>query len=102
MEDCITRREHEEYAKRMEDEHHRQNRRISKLEDDVKENNKLVIAVEKMAQTMEAMLKEQKDQGERLEVLESRDGEKWRDTSKYIITLIIGAVVGYIFTQLGM
>ena len=102
MDDCITRREHEEYARRMEDEHHRQNRRISKLEEEVKENNKLVIAVEKMAQTMEAMLKEQKDQGERLEVLESRDGEKWRDTSKYIITLIIGAVVGYIFTQLGM
>lgn len=102
MDTPITRAEHLEFAKRMEEEHGRQNARIKVLEEKEKDNNRLLLLVERLATSMEMMQKEQKDQGERLEVLENRDGEKWRDTSKYIITLIIGAVVGYIFTQLGM
>jgi len=58
--------------------------------------------VEKLALSMEGMLQEQKKQGKRLEVLESRDGEMWRKVTGYILTTIIGIVVGYIFTQIGM
>ena len=36
------------------------------------------------------------------ERLESRDGEMWRKVSGYIITAVIGIVIGFIFTQLGM
>lgn len=98
----LPRGEHEEFAKRMEDEHKRQNRRISDLEEAVKQYGALTVAVEKMATNMESMLDEQKKQGERLEALESRDGELWRKAVGYVVTAIIGIVVGYIFKQLGM
>ena len=38
----------------------------------------LATSVEKLAISMQSMLKEQEKQGKRLEVLEGRDGEKWR------------------------
>lgn len=102
MEDVITRREHNEFAKRMEDEHNRQNFRISKLEKEVEQNNKLLVAVEKLALNMENMQKEQIDQGERLEKLESRDGDMWRTIMKYVVTAIIGIVIGFLFKNIGI
>lgn len=51
---------------------------------------------------MENMLKEQIDQGKRIEVLENRDGEMWRKVTGYIVTAIIGIVLGFIFNQIGM
>ena len=98
----ITRKEHNECVKRMEDEHRRQNHRIGELEEGMKHNNALTIAVEKLACNMEAMLEEQKEQGERIKVLESRDGEMWRKIVSYVATAIISIVLGYIFSQIGM
>ena len=51
---------------------------------------------------MENMLKVQEQQGERLERLESRDGEMWRKVMGYIVTAVIGAVITLVFTQIGM
>ena len=51
---------------------------------------------------MENMLKEQEAQGNRLEALEDRDGEKWRTMISYVGTTIIGILIGYIFKMLGM
>ncbi len=56
----------------------------------------------KLALNMENMLKEQVSQGKRLETLEGRDGEMWRKAVGYVVTTIIGIVVGYIFTQFKM
>ena len=96
MDEYITRGVHEEFEKRMEAEHHRQNKRISELEESTKQNNKLLVSVEKLAVSMEQMQKEQTDQGKRLEILESRDGQKWREVSKYVLTAIISLALGYI------
>lgn len=98
----IPRKEHEEFAKRQDEENHRQNRRIGELEEAVRQIGALTTSVEKLASSMESMLKEQEKQGKRLEVLEGRDGEMWRKVTGYIITAIIGIVVGYIFTRIGM
>ena len=51
---------------------------------------------------MVAMLKEQVKQGKRLETLENRDGEMWRKVVGYIVTAVIGIVLGFVFTQIGM
>ena len=48
------------------------------------------------------MAETQKEQGEKLEKLESRDGEMWRKVTGYIITAIIGIVIGFVFQQIGM
>ena len=102
MEQYLTIGEHKEYAQRMDDEHRRQNHRITELERQTEQNNKLLISVEKLALSMENMQKEQKEQGERLEALESRDGEMWRKVVGYVITAAIGIVVGYIFKMVGI
>ncbi len=100
--DFLLRQEHNEFVKRMEDENSRQNHRLCELEDTVKQIGALTVSVEKMAISMEQMLAEQKAQGKRMEVLESRDGEKWRTVTSYILTTIAGAVVCYVLTKIGL
>lgn len=102
MSNPISRAEHEEFRKRLEEENRRQDKRIELLEENVREMSKLTTSVEKLATNMGSMVKEQEKQGRRLEALESRDGEKWRKVSGYVITAVVGIVVGFIFTQLGM
>lgn len=98
----VLRKEHEEFARRQDDENHRQNRRIEGLEESVRQISTLTASVEKLAGNMESMLKEQEKQGKRLEVLEGRDGTMWRKVMEHVITVIAGIVVGYIFTRIGM
>lgn len=94
--------QHEEYAKRMEDEHKRQNKRIDKLEDNQQHITDLTIAVKELAVSVKSTVEGQKDHNDRIEALENRDGEKWRDVTKSVMTVIIGIVIGYIATQLGL
>lgn len=101
MEDCITRVEHEEFARRMEDEHSRQNKRIELLEESTTRIATLSTSIEKLAVNMESMLNEQVRQGEQLEVLESRDGEMWRKVTAYAVTMVVGIIIGYISTRIG-
>ena len=102
MDTPITRAEHEEFVRRIEDEEHRQNRRLDIVEGNVSELMKLTASIERLATNMENMLKEQERQGDRLETLEARDGKKWRQVSGYVITAIVGIVIGYVFLQIGM
>lgn len=102
MDNLITREEHEEFRKRMEAEDNRQNRRIEILEKTTEQIQTLTTSVEKLAMNMESMVRQMGQQGERLEALESRDGEMWRKAMAYLATAVIGAFVGYISKQIGM
>lgn len=102
MDTPITRAEHEEFRKRLEEENKRQDRRIELLEENVREMSSLTTSVEKLATSMESMVKEQEKQGKRLEVLEGRDGEMWRKVVGYIATAVVGIIIGFVFTQIGM
>ena len=102
MEEPITRAEYEEYQKRIEDEDHRQNKRIEQLEENTKQINALTVSIEKLAQSVESMVKGREAQEKRLVYLESKDGEMWRKVVGYVITTIIGIAVGFMFTQIGM
>ena len=66
MEGYILRAEHEEFARRIDAENSRQNRRIEVLEESVDRFGRIATSVEKLAVNMEGMLKEQERQGERL------------------------------------
>lgn len=102
MENYISRQEHDEFVKRMQDEHKRIHYRITDTEKKVDKIYDLTSSVERLATSIESMAKEQKEQGERLEELEARDGETWRKVKWYILTLAIGAIAGVVFTQLGL
>lgn len=97
----VTMEFHNEYAKRMQEEHDRQNHRIGDLESGVKEYNKLALSIERLTISLQSMVEEQKAQGERLETLEKRDGEMWRKVVGYVLTTTIGILLGYIFKQIG-
>lgn len=102
MAEEISREEHEEFAKRMEAENHRQNRRLDLLESTVQQIGDIAASVEKMAISLQSMVKEQEQQGRRLAVLENRDGEMWRKALSYAVTVLVGAVIGFLLKQIGM
>lgn len=98
----ITLEFHNEYAKRIKEEDDRQNCRLKTLERAVEENGRLALSVERLTISVQSMVEEQKTQGKRLETLENRDGESWRKAIGYLLTTIIGIMVGYIFKKIGM
>ncbi|WP_279073412.1 hypothetical protein [Amedibacillus dolichus] len=102
MQMTITRAEHAEFKKRLEEKNDRQDKRLSLLEQQVEELKKTAVSIERLSNIMESMLREQKSQGEHLQKLESLDGEMWRKVVGYIATAIIGIVIGFIFKQIGM
>ena len=109
MDNPVTHRELEQFRdlmesenKRLQEENERQNHRLKILEENVLEIRSLSAGVNKLAANMENMLKEQERQGKRLETLEGRDGEKWRDTAKNVLSVIIGGILAYIFMRIGL
>lgn len=102
MEDYVSRSEHAEFSRRLEEENERQNKRLAQLEDSVKQIGSLASSVERLATNMEHMAKEQLKQGEKLEELEDRDGKMWRKAMECIISAIVGGVICYVFVRLGM
>ena len=93
---------HNEYARRMDDEHKRQNARIGDLEKQVEDIGALTASVASLAQSVEQMAKAQEKQAKRLETLEGRDGEMWRKVVGYAATFVVGAVLAFIFAKIGM
>lgn len=105
----ITRAEHEVFSelmksenKRLSDENDRQNQRLKILEENTQRISSLAQSTEKLAVNMENMLKVQEQQGDRLKTLESKDGEMWRKVVGYLITAVVGILIGFVFKQIGM
>lgn len=100
--DYIPRHEHEAFEKRMDDANDRQSKRISILEDEVKALRDISGDIKSLLVEMKGMREEQEKQGERLETLEGRDGEKWRETVKNVLFTAIGIVLAYLFMKAGI
>lgn len=101
MEDMITRKEHEEFSRRIDDENTRQNRRIAMLEENVKEIHGLTVSVERMAVNMENMLAAIERQGtliekqnDRIDNIEREPAKDHKEIKMEIIKTIISALVG--------
>ena len=102
MDTPITRAEHEEFRRRLEEENRRQDKRLELLEQNVREIGALTTSVQKLAMSVENMVKEQTRQGERLEALEGRDGERWRKLVGYIASALVSGAVGWLIAQAGL
>lgn len=102
MDTQISREEHKEFVRRMDEANERQSKRISILEEEVRQISDLTISINRMSISIENMTVQLVEQGKRLQALENRDGEMWRKVTGYIITAVIGIVIGFIFTQVGM
>lgn len=93
---------HKEFAKRIDAENSRQNKRLDLLEKNVNQINDLTISVEKMAVNVENMLEELKKQRERLETLENEPVENFNQIKATIITALVSTVVGSAATAIIM
>lgn len=98
----IMRAEHEEFVRRMEEEHKRQNKRLDLLEKQTEQITDIAMSTKELAISVKHMAEEQREQGNRLEKLEGRDGEMWRKVVGYVITAVIGILIGFVFRQIGM
>lgn len=93
MDDYITRSEHNEFVKRMEDEHLRINDRLSNHDKLSEQLHELVGSVGILAVNMENVLKEIQKQGERLEFIEETPN-RTVSTFKTSVINAIGAAIG--------
>ena len=100
--DGISREEHNEFAKRMDESLKRTNARVRDLQKVTEQISNLTSSVKQLATSVESMAQSQSQQSAKLEELENRDGEMWRQAVGYVVTCIIGIVVGFVFKQIGM
>ena len=100
MDEPISRGEHEEFAKRIDAQEKRQDKRLEMLENTVREIGALTLSVQRLAQSLESMVEEQERQGRRLQALEDRDGEKWRKLMGYIATALTSGAVTLLHSQI--
>ena len=100
MDEPISRGEHEEFARRIDAQEKRQDRRLELLEENVREIGALTVSVQKLAQSLQSMVKEQEQQGRRLQAVERRDGEKWRKLMGYIATALTSGAVTLLLSQI--
>lgn len=91
--DYISRREHDEFEKRMDDEHKRMNNRLQEVENATNNMHELIKNVGIMATNMEHMVDEQRSQSVRLERLEKLPLNSW-NTVKNGVYNAIGASIG--------
>lgn len=101
-EEFVTREEHKEFAKRMDEKNARQDARLGELETTTKQIYSLTVSVEKLAANMESMLREVTAQGNRLKVLENRDGEMWRKVVGFALSALVGGAIGFLLKSIGM
>ena len=102
MDNPITRAEHEEFRRRMEEEHTRLNKRLELLEHSVEQLHELNTSIKELAVNMKLMLEEQERQGKRLKALEDRDGKNWRSFVGTLITVATSAMFGYLLSRIGI
>ena len=102
MDNFVPREVYNEHMKRIDDENNRQNKRIGMLEDSTKQIMDIAASVRELAISIKQMAETQEKQGKRLEKLEEKDGVMWRQIVGYVVTGIVGIVLGFIFKQIGM
>ena len=95
MDDYVTKAVHEEFARRIDEENDRQNKRLSILEQGQTQINELVSTVKVLAVNMENMAKEQVKQGAKLEEIEGKPAKRWETVISCIITALVTAGVMY-------
>lgn len=55
-----------------------------------------------LSRNIASLTKARAEDTERLEKLEGRDGDMWRTVLKYAATVIVGALIGYVCTRIGI
>lgn len=105
----ISRQEHEEFAKRMDeanaricDEDKRQNERLKKVEESVAKINEVVASIKELTLQMKTMTDTLVDQGKSIKELEQKPSKRWETLVSDVIKLIVAAVMGFALAKIGL
>ena len=101
-EEYVSKEVHEEFARRIEAEDERQNKRLTKLEDAVSQMTELTVSVKELAANMANMAKEQSKFGDRLEAIEAKPAQNWDKLVWAIAGAMIAGIIGYVLATIGM
>lgn len=88
-----TRCEQEQYTRRMEDEHNRQNRRIGILEENYKQLTELTLSVREQTMMINTMSAELKKQNEKIDKITNVSVDRMQRFKDKAIDTAIGVVV---------
>lgn len=91
MDEFLTIKVHDEFAKRIEAEEQRQNHRLNDLEATMHQLTDLTVAVKEMAVSMSAMKDTLEAQGKRLEEIEKEPAQNW----KKAVWIVVAAAIGF-------
>lgn len=100
MENYITRNEHEEFCKRLEEENRRQNHRIGELEKTSEEIHTMSKSLVVMCEKMNAMNDSMDTLKDKVEVLEHEPLDTWNKIKSAVIAAIASGVIGIIIGNL--
>lgn len=75
--------------------------RINKVEAITEEIHNLTLSVERLTITLSNVVRKQENQENRIDLIEAKDGEMWRTFVKYVITAVVGVVVGFVMRNVG-
>ena len=100
--DYVTRYEYDERQKRIDDENNRQNHRLDKLETITDQIADMAASIKAMVVTMQAMQKEQEEQGKLLADIEKKPADNWNQLVYSLIAMIATAAITYIITKGGL
>lgn len=101
-EEFVTERICDMRCKNLSAEDKRQNERLDELETRVHQINSLTISVEKLAVSVDSMVKELAMQSSRMAKLEGRDSENWKKVVSGIITGVVGGLIVFVMAKLGL
>ena len=101
MEDVYVRKDYfKQVIERQQDEHHRIHRRLEELEEAVKKQSEITLALERMAINLEHVLNQLEAQSQRLKKLEEAPLETNKKVRDALITTIVGGVIGAVVAKL--
>ena len=92
----------EEYQRRLEDQKSRWDKRLEVLENNVQQIHALTANIEKLTISVQNMAQAQAEYGERLKVIENRDGELWRKIVGYALTAGAGFLAASLLRLAGI
>lgn len=99
MDDYVTRAVHDEFARRVDEENSRQNKRIEIIEVKQSQISELVVSVKVLAANVENIAKEINEQGLRLKEIEEKPTKRWEQLVGYVISALVTAAIAYFLTK---
>lgn len=99
MDEFVTLAIHDEFAKRVDAENNRQNKRIEIIEAKQSQISELVVSVKVLAANVENIAKEINEQGSRLKEIEGKPAKRWEQLLGYVISALVTAAIAYFLTK---